>query len=154
ILFFFQHGILNPVYKPFPIIATHKYNWKRMNFLSLNEGERFEKLIEGAKATGKYYKGLSIFHQHNFPNKKVVEMDKAFSVDKVICLGFERQVDIYTDRFSSCPFCTFVSGFHNAGTAAGHHSKALFGDQKSGFFSHFIIWVLFGGTCRTKQGHA
>ena len=93
--------------------------------MGLDEGKGLKKLVHGAKTTWQHDKSLRIFDKHELTHKEVVEVDELIPVDIRIAELLKGQVDVEAYRFATGELGAFITGFHDARTAARDYAVAF-----------------------------
>src|SRR6266496_1336526 len=136
----------------FPVIGAHDHDRKVLDFPGLNQGDRFEQLIQRACAAGHDDESVGILNEERFADEEVMHSHAAIEVSVRRLLG--GQLYVAADRAATDFFGAAVCCFHDAGSAAGHYREPEPCDGRAHFSSEFVMRIVSFDSGRSKNGYA
>jgi hypothetical protein len=116
---------VDPAQDAFPVIAADQDHGEIVDLVRLDEGQRFEHLVEGAVPPGKDDVAAGVFHEHHLAREEIVEMDER--IDVAVRLLLEGEPDVETDGVSAAAARAEVRRLHDSGPSAGDDREPLSG---------------------------
>src|SRR5215468_1445627 len=87
-----QQRIADPVQQTFPVFLANQDNRKRLDLACLDECDRLKQFIQRAESPREDHEGDRVFHEHNFSNEEISEVQKL--VRKDVRLLLQGQFDV------------------------------------------------------------
>ena len=122
--------------------------------MRLDQSQRLEELIQGAETSRHHDEALGIAGEDGLAGEEILEIDAFVPVYVRVAALLHREHDVQTHALSATSGCSFVAGFHDAGTAAGNDTESTLGKLVCDFLSHYVIFVIRAGTCGAENSHA
>ena len=135
-LSFLQDDVFQPVKKAFPVGRSDQNHRKRLDLVSLNEGNGFKKFIHRSKAPGKDDVGDGILDEHHLPDEEVTEAQCDVGIGVRFLLHGKFHVE--TDRFSPCQGGPFVGRLHGPRSSSGNDPEAVLREEPADLFGLFV----------------
>src|SRR5262249_26842417 len=136
----------------FPIVGPHDYDGKVTDLRGLNQGKRFEKLVERARAAGHDNESIGIFNEKRFADEKIMQSHAAIEIR--ICWLLRRQFDGAPDRTPTSFLSAPVRSFHDTRATTGDDGEAKPRNGCTHFSGELVIGIAGLDSGRAKNGHA
>src|SRR5215831_11192796 len=134
-----------------PIIGPHDHDRKVVDLRGLNKRERFEQLVECARAPWHNHKGVGIFNQQCLADVKIMQSDAAIEVR--ICRLLRRELYRAPNGTATNFFRAAVRRFHNSRTTAGNNGKPEARNGCAHFPGQLIMRIVAPNPRRAKHSY-
>ena len=134
------------------VFGGEQHQGDRWGAAGLNQGERFEQLIEGAEAPRQYHQGIALPQEEQLAGEEIakVQQPAIAAAHKAIGVLLERQIDVEADAGFAAG--TAVGGLHDAAAGSGHHLEAGFNSTAGQLLGQAVAGVAGDGAGRAEDG--
>src|SRR6266542_4870060 len=136
----------------FPIIGSHDHNREVFDLPGLDQGERFEQLIEGACAAGHNGERVGVLNQQRLAREEIMHPHAAIEIN--ICRLLGGQLNRASDRAATGLLSAEVCRFHDSRAAASNYSEAKLRHCSAHFSSQLVMWIVRLDPGGAEDGHA